>query len=74
MESEDEFALGSNGRPNPDAFGIFFHLSHQFIKLQMADGQSTVEQSLMQSFAVLATAFNPAGDGGMVGSAVENDG
>lgn len=30
----------------------------------MADGQSTVEQSLLQSFAVLATAFNPAG--GMV--------
>ena len=32
----------------------------------MANGQSTVEQSLMQPFAVLATAFNPAGDGGMV--------
>ena len=32
----------------------------------MADRQSTVEQSLMQPFAVLATAFNPAGDGGVV--------
>jgi len=32
----------------------------------MANGQSTVEQSLMQPFAVLATAFNPAGDGGVV--------
>ncbi len=66
MESEDEFALGGNGSPDPDAFGILFHFGYQFIKLQMANRQSTVEQSLMQPLAVMAAAFNPAGDGGVV--------
>ena len=66
MESEDEFALGGNRSPDPDAFGILFYFGYQFIQLQMADGQSAVEQSLMESFAVVATAFNPAGDGGVV--------
>ncbi len=66
VESEDELALGSDSGPDPDTFGILFHFGHQFIELQMANGQSTMEQSLMQSFAVLAAAFNPAGDGGMV--------
>ena len=66
MKSKDKLALGIDRGPDPDAFSILFHFGHQFIELQMANGQSTVEQSLMQSFAVLATAFNPAGDGGMV--------
>ena len=35
LEGEDELALGGNGRPDPDAFGILFHLGHQFIQLQM---------------------------------------
>ena len=39
---------------------------NQFIELLMANGQSTMEQSIMQSFAVLAASFNPAGDGGVV--------
>ena len=66
MESEDEFALGSDCGPDPDAFCILFHFGYQFIELQMADRQSTMEHSLMQSFAVPAAAFNPAGDGGKV--------
>ena len=43
MESEDDFALGSNGRPDPDAFGILFYFGHQFVQLQVADGQSTMK-------------------------------
>jgi len=66
MKSKDELALGSNRGPDPDAFGILFHFGYQFIELQMANGQSPVEQSLMQPFTVLATAFNPAGDSGVV--------
>ena len=66
MKSEDELALGSDCGPDPDAFGILFDFGYQFIQLQVADGQSTVEQSLMQPFTVMAAAFNPAGDGGMV--------
>ena len=66
MESEDELALCSDRGPDPNTFGILFDFGHQFIQLQMADGQSPVEQSLMEAFTVLATAFNPAGDGGVV--------
>jgi hypothetical protein len=66
MESEDKLALGGDRGPDPDTFGILFHFGHQFVQLQMANGQSTVEQSLMQPFTVMATAFNPAGDGGVV--------
>jgi hypothetical protein len=33
VESEDEFALGGDGRPDPNAFGILFHFGHQFIQL-----------------------------------------
>jgi hypothetical protein len=47
MKSKDELALGDNGGPDPDAFSILFHFGHQFIKLQKADGQSTVEELLM---------------------------
>jgi len=43
MESEDDFALGGNGRPDPDAFGILFYFGHQFVQLQVADGQSTMK-------------------------------
>ena len=43
MKSEDEFALGGDCSPDPDAFGILFYFGYQFIKLQMADGQSPVE-------------------------------
>ena len=66
MESEDELALGGDRSPDPDTFSILFHFGYQFIKLQMANRQSTVEQSLMQPFTVMATSFNPAGDGGVV--------
>jgi hypothetical protein len=66
MECQDEFALGSNRRPDPGAFGILFHPGHQFIQLQVANRQSTLEQSLVQSFAVVATAFRPACDGSVV--------
>ena len=37
MKSEDEFALGGDRSPDPDAFGILFHLGHQFVQLQVAD-------------------------------------
>ena len=66
MGSKDKLALSSDCGPDPDAFGILFHFGHQFIQLQMADGQSTVEESLMGSFAEVASAFNPAGDVGVV--------
>ena len=66
QEREDEFALGGDRGPDPDTFGILFHFGHQFIKLQMANRQSTVEQSLMQPITVMAAAFNPAGDSGVV--------
>ena len=66
MESEDELALGGDRGPDPDTFGILFHFGHQFIELQMVNRQSTVEQSLMQPFTVMAAAFNPAGYGGVV--------
>ncbi len=66
MKSEDELALGGNRGPDPDAFSILFHFGHQFIKLQMANGQSSVEQSSMKSFAVVTTTFDPTGDGCVV--------
>ena len=63
VKRQDELALGGHCCPDPNAFSILFHFGHQFIKLQMANGQSPVEQSLVEPFAVMATAFNPAGDG-----------
>ena len=66
VKSHDKLASCSDCGPDPDAFGILFHFSHQFIQLQMSYRQCPVKQSLMQPFAMATTSFDPAGKGGMV--------
>lgn len=66
MECQNKFAYGNYRCPDPYAFGILFHVGHQFIQLKMTNGQRPVKQPLMQMFTMLATALDPVGDGGGV--------
>lgn len=59
IEGQNKFAVSSDGCPEPEAFTILFDLGDKFIKLEMADLDSLVEDPFVKSLAVLTTTDKP---------------
>ena len=66
MDSQNKLAFRSDRSPHPDPLSVLLDPGDQLIKLKMTNLNSAKEQPLMQQDAVLASAFQPAADGGMV--------
>jgi hypothetical protein len=66
MKCQNQLAASSYCCPNPNPFGILFHFGHQFIQLQMPNGQRPLKQPLVKPFTMMTTALYPTGDGGVM--------